>query len=344
LTETVRLVMVGFGNVGKAFARLLLDKESELLERYQLRLVVTGICTRSHGAAIDPRGLELQTVLETLRAVGSLGSLDTTNFSGGALDFIETCEGDVLLDSTPVNPRSGQPAISHLEACLRKGMHAVTPNKGPVVFAHQQLTALAESKGKKFLFESTVMDGAPIFSLFRKNMALARLKGFTGVLNSCTNLLIGRMEDGESFEQALDYARSIGITETDPSNDVDGWDAAIKVSALATVLMKHPLTPVEVQPTGIRGITPEKIAEARAAGKRWKLVCSAGYDAQGQFFARVCPEMVGPDSPFYSIWGTDSIVVFNTDVLPGLGILETKTTPYTTAYGMLSDILSALRD
>lgn len=344
MTETVRLVMVGFGNVGKAFTRLLLDKEAELLERYQLKFAVTGICTRSHGAAIDPRGLDLQAVLEILKTSGSLSGLDTTGFSGSVLEFIETCEGDVLLESTSVNPKSGQPAISHLEAGLRKGMHAVTPNKGPVVFAHQQLTALAESRGKKFLFESTVMDGAPIFALFRKNMALANLKGFTGVLNSCTNLLIGRMEDGESFEQALAYARSIGITETDPSNDVDGWDAAIKVSALATVLMKHPLTPVEVQPTGIRGITPEKIAEARAAGKRWKLVCSAGYDESGQFFARVCPEMVGSESPFFSVSGTDSIVVFNTDVLPGLGILETKATPYTTAYGMLSDVLSALRD
>lgn len=344
MTETVRLVMVGFGNVGKAFARLLLDKEAELLERYQLKLVVTGICTRSHGSAIDPRGLDLQAVLDALRTSGSLSGLDRAGFSGSVMDFIDTCEGDVLLESTSVNPKSGQPALSHLEAGLRKGMHAVTPNKGPVVFAHQQLTALAESMGKKFLFESTVMDGAPIFSLFRKNLALASLKGFTGVLNSCTNLLIGRMEDGETFEQALDYARSIGITETDPSNDVDGWDAAIKVSALATMLMKHPLTPVEVQPTGIRGITPEKISEARAAGKRWKLVCSAGYDEQGQFFARVCPEMVGPESPFFSVYGTDSIVVFNTDVLPGIGILETKATPYTTAYGMLSDVLSALRD
>ena len=116
-----------------------------------------------------------------------------------------------------------------------------------------------------------------------------------------------------------------------------GWDAAIKVSALATVLMKHPLTPVEVQPTGIRGITPEKIAAARAAGKRWKLVCSAGYDEQGRFFARVCPEMVGPESPFYSLYGTDSLIVFNTDVLPGLGVPEQP--PYTTAYGMLADVL-----
>ena len=343
MIETVRLMMVGFGNVGKAFARLLLDKEAELLEQYQLRLIVTGICTRSHGAAIDPRGLDLRSVLETLQTSGSLSSLDRAGFSGNALEFIRDCEGEVLLDSTPVNPKSGQPTISHLEAGLRKGMHAVTPNKGPVVFGYQQLTALAESRGKKFLFESTVMDGAPIFSLFRKNMDLADLKGFTGVLNSCTNLLIGRMEDGETFEQALEYARSIGITETDPSNDVDGWDAAIKVSALATVLMKHPLTPLHVDRTGIRGITPEMIQEAKADGERWTLVCEGGWH-DNKFLARVHPKRVGPNSPFYNVTGTSSFVSFKLDVLPGLGILESDPSPKTTAFGLLSDLICATRE
>lgn len=126
MIETVRLMMVGFGNVGKAFTRLLLDKEAELLEQYQLRLVVTGICTRSHGAAIDPRGLDLRSVLETLQASGSLSSLDRAGFSGNALDFIRDCEGEVLLDSTPVNPKTGKPTISHLEAGLRK---ACTPSR-----------------------------------------------------------------------------------------------------------------------------------------------------------------------------------------------------------------------
>jgi len=163
MSADIRLVLAGFGNVGKAFARLLLQKEHELREEHGLSFTVTGICTGSHGAAIDPQGLDLAKTLETLERNGSLTSLDRASFLGNTLDFIETCPGDVLIETTPVNPRSGQPALSHIEAGLARGMHAITANKGPVVYGYQHLTRLAESQGKKFLFESAVMDGAPIF-------------------------------------------------------------------------------------------------------------------------------------------------------------------------------------
>jgi homoserine dehydrogenase len=149
------------------------------------------------------------------------------------------------------------------------------------------------------------------------------------------------MEGGQTLEGAIEYGRSIGITETDPSNDVDGWDAAIKVAALVTVLMRTPLTPQDVDRTGIRGITPEMIAEAKAAGERWKLVCSAEF-VDGRLLARVAPERVGPDSPLYSVNGTSSYCQFKLDVLPGLGILESDPSPETTAYGLLADFLNIL--
>lgn len=344
MTKEARLVLAGFGNVGKAFARLLLQKENELREEHGLSFTVTGICTGSHGAAIDPQGLDLAQALDTVERTGSLTSLDRASFLGNTLGFIEICPGDVLIETTPVNPRSGQPALSHIEAGLARGMHAITANKGPVVYGYQHLTRLAESQGKKFLFESAVMDGAPIFSLFRGPLLGAKLIGFSGILNSCTNLLLERMEGGETLTQAIAYGTSIGITETDPSNDVDGWDAAIKVAALATVLMGQPLTPLEVQPVGIRGITPQQIAQACAEGKKWKLVCAAGWDESGQFYARVRPETVGPDSPLFAVTGTSSFVQFKLDVLPGLGILESNPSPKTTAFGLLSDVLYALKE
>jgi homoserine dehydrogenase len=196
------------------------------------------------------------------------------------------------------------------------------------------------------------MDGAPIFSLFRGPLPAADLVGFTGILNSCTNLLLGRLEQGESFDAAVRYAQSIGITETDPSADIDGWDAAIKVAALSTVLMGVPLKPQEVEREGIRAITPAMINEAHAAGERWKLICSAeragdpakGDPAKGgRVVARVAPQRVGPDSPLYSIEGTSSYVQFALDVLPGLGIVENNPGPETTAYGLLADMINALR-
>jgi len=186
------------------------------------------------------------------------------------------------------------------------------------------------------------MDGAPIFSLFRETLPAVHLVGFRGILNSTTNLILTRMEAGESFAQAVAYAQSIGIAETDPSGDVDGWDAAVKVAALATVLMDVPLTPQEVERTGIRDITPADIARACEAGKRWKLVCSAHREGE-RVIGRVGPDMVGADSTFYGVGGTSSIVQFETDVLPGLSIVETDPGPETTAYGMLADFLNAAR-
>ncbi len=147
---------------------------------------------------------------------------------------------------------------------------------------------------------------------------------------------------GQSFDEAVAYAQSIGITETDPAADIDGWDAAIKVAALATVLMGIPLKPQDVDRTGIRGITPAQLAEARQAGRRWKLVCECTLNSE-HLEARVAPEQVGPDSPFFSINGTSSYVQFELDVLPGLGIVETNPGPETTAYGLLADMINAFR-
>jgi homoserine dehydrogenase len=212
-----------------------------------------------------------------------------------------------------------------------------------VVHAHRQLSDLAQASGRKFYFESTVMDGAPIFSLFRGALPAARLLSLRGVLNSTTNLILSRMEAGETFDQAVAYAQAIGIAETDPSGDIDGWDAAIKVAALVTVLMDIPFKPAQVERQGIRGITPSEIERARAQGKRWKLVCSAEREGD-EVRARVAPQMVGVDSPMYGVDGTTSIVQFETDVLGLLSVIESDPGPHTTAYGLLADFLNAVRE
>jgi homoserine dehydrogenase len=339
--KNYRLCLVGFGNVGQAFASLLLQKEDELATRYGVSVIVTGIITGSHGQAIHDEGLDLHRALAIAKAGGNLAILGSQEAPNETNIFIRQCPADFMLETTPVDPQSGQPAISHIHTALNAGMHVVTANKGPVVHAFQDLTDLAEQRGVRFLFESSVMDGAPIFALFREPLVGANLLGFKGILNSCTNLLLEMMEKGNSLEEAIEYGRSIGITETDPSNDVDGWDAAIKVAALVTVLMGVPITPQEVDRTGIRGVTPQMIAEAQADGERWKLVCSAEV-VDGRIITQVAPQRVGPDSPLYSVNGTSSFCQFKLDVLPGLGILESDPGPETTAYGLLADFLNIL--
>lgn len=334
-----KLALLGFGNVGRALARLLIEKKPELLEQYGMSFSVTGIATGRHGMAVDPEGLDLKLALDT----EELGSLCAGPAPRDAFEFIQSCEADVLFENTPVNYEDGQPAVDHLRDALELGLHGITANKGPVVHAYRRLVDLAKAKGRKFYFESTVMDGAPIFSLFREALPAARLLSFRGVLNSTTNMILTLMERGESFEAAVAHCQEIGIAETDPSGDIDGWDAAVKVSALVTVLMDTPIKPHQVDRAGIRAIGSKEIARARREGKRWKLVCSAVRD-QERVVARVTPELIGPDSPLYGVEGTTSIVQFETDVLGLLSVVEMDPGPHTTAYGLIADFVNAVMD
>ena len=336
------LALIGFGNVGRSFARLLLRKAAELNEHHGITFAITTIATGRHGAALDQNGLDIGRALKLVEEGKSINELSTQPAPTDMLALIRTCGADVLFENTPVNYQTGQPAVDHLRTALECGMHAITANKGPVVHAYHALTELARSQGCKFFFEGAVMDGAPIFSLFRGTLPAARLLSFRGVLNSTTNLILTRMENGESFDDAVRYAQKIGVAETDPSGDIDGWDASVKVAALVTVLMDTPIKPADVDRQGIRQITADQIGRAKAEGKRWKLVCAARR-TEGGILAKVAPELVGMDSPMFNIEGTTSIIQFETDVLGLLSVVESDPGPDTTAYGLLADFINAVR-
>jgi homoserine dehydrogenase len=340
------LALLGFGNVGQALARLLLRKRDALKADYDITFAFTGVATGSKGRAVDPGGLDIERALALVEAGEPLDVLSRARVADN-FDFIARSEAQVLFENTPVNYQSGQPAVDHLRAALQMGMHALTANKGPVVHALDELEALAAASGVRFFYEGTVMDGAPIFSLFRGALPAVEVRAIKGVLNSTTNLMLDRMEAGDTFDQAVAAAQAIGVAETDPSGDIDGWDAAIKIAALASVLMRSRLTPgvrlkpAEVDREGIRGIGPEEIARAKAEGKRWKLVCTAERQGDG-VRARVAPELVGVESPMYGVAGTTSIVQFDTDVLGRLSIVEEDPGKETTAYGLLADFIHAV--
>ena len=249
-----------------------------------------------------------------------------------------------MFENSPVNTETGQPAIDHIRAALNLNMHVITANKGPVVHAYRELMDLAKSKGKAFRHESTVLGGSPVFSVFREAFPAAELHGFKGIINATTNIILSRMERGETFDQAVKFCQSIGVAETDPTNDVDGWDAAIKVAALITVLMDAPFTPQMVKPTGIRGITPKMIAKAKVDGKRWKLVASAQRNGD-TITARVEPELVDPSSPLYGMMDSSTGLAFETDVLPFYSITVSESPnmkggPEETAYGLFADFVN----
>ena len=338
-----KLAFLGFGHVNQALASLLLEKQSNLAGRNNMTFTTTGIATGNHGSVINPAGIDLTKALESAK---SGKNLDEISSDGPDIketnEFIHRCQADVLFEAVPVNYRDGQPALKCIRAALGLGMHVFSANKGPVVFGYNELTKLAESKGVKYHFESAVMDGVPIFATFRELLPEIRVLGIRGILNSTTNLIISMMEQGASFEEALGHAQSIGVAETDPSGDIDGWDAAVKISALATVLMNAPTRPQMVDRTGIRNLTQNDIHRAKTKEKRWKLICEA-IKTGDRVACRVSPREVGIDSPFYHVEGTSSIIQFETDLLGRLTILEENSNLTTTAYGMFADFLNSMK-
>src|SRR4030095_12072873 len=264
-----------------------------------------------------------------------------------SIGVIQHSSADFMFENSPVNTQTGQPALDHIRLALNLGQHAITANKGPVVHGYRALTDLAKSKGKTFGFESTVLGGSPVFSVFRETFPLAELSSFKGILNATTNIILSRMENGESYEDAVKYCQSVGVAETDPTNDVDGWDAAIKVATLITVRMDTPFKPQQVNPTGIRDITPEMIAKAKAEGKRYKLVCSAE-KVGSQISTHVSPELVDSSSPLHGMMNSSTGVSFRTDVLPDYSIIVSEREgmaggPIETAYGLFADFVNSAR-
>jgi len=257
--------------------------------------------------------------------------------------WLRLAKADVLFEATSLSSRDGQPAIDHIRAALEASAHAITANKGPLVHAYEELSSLAVAKGRRFLFESTVMDGVPIFALFRDNLPLVDLNGFRGILNSTTNVILSGMEEGLSFNESLARAQQIGVAETDPSNDVDGWDAAVKVAALIRVLMRVPVRLDDIHREGIGKLKGEAVRAARAEGKPYKLVCRARRTHQG-VTATVRPEQVPLSDPLARVAGTSSIIYFETDIFPGLAITENTPGLEATAYGMLADFVRAVSE
>jgi homoserine dehydrogenase len=255
-------------------------------------------------------------------------------------DWLKAAQADVLFEATSLNVETGQPAIDHIRAALEDGAHAITANKGPIVHAYRELRDLAAAQGKRFLFESTVMDGVPIFSLFHE-LPVIHLQGFHGILNSTTNVILSEMENGLSLDEALKKAQALGVAETDATHDIDGWDAAVKTAALITVLMDIPVKLEEIHREGIRDLTTNAVRNGRRDGWPFKLVCRAQRVGNG-VKASVAPEKVLSSSPMGKISGTSSYIYFETDIFPGLAITEENPGLYATAYGMLADFVRAI--
>jgi homoserine dehydrogenase len=340
----LKLCFMGLGSVGRELIKLIDRKRDDVQAQYDLSFKIVGIATGRHGILVDPNGIDYAYALSGQWEADHFDRRDRAwpSTEEHRLKMIRECGAGALVEMSPINRDTGRPALDYLELALNLGMHAISANKGPVVHGYRHLSALAKQQGKAFLFESTVMDGFPLLNLYRECLPATRVLSFRGVLNSTTNLILTLMEEGKSFEEAVQHAQDIGIAETDPSNDIDGWDSSVKVCVLSNVLMGADIRPTDVDRIGIRAITVEMIKTAQLARRKWRLLCSAEW-ADGQLKTRVAPEEVPANDPLFRLYGTTSALQIKTDTLNQLTLLETAPTPAQTAFGVLADLIAAGR-
>jgi len=338
-TRQINLALLGFGHVGRAFARLLLERRAWLARELGLEWRITGIATRSHGVALDPAGLPTGKILRTRR--GSLDSYHNGPDCSSSIEFVRGCGADVLFE-TSVLELDGEPAGSYIREALGAGLHVATTNKGPVANQFRALSKLARRRGVRFLYEGTVMDGAPIFNLVRQSLPGTRIHSLRGIINSTTNHILTQMEQGATFESALNYATERGIAEADPTLDLDGWDAAMKLSILIQALMGGNITPSDVRREGISEETGRLVRSAVRRDRRLRLVARA-YRQGSRVIGKVELEELDVSDPLAAIRGLSNILVLNTDTMGELAIVENNPNVQQTAFALFSDLVTLLR-
>jgi homoserine dehydrogenase len=323
------IAFLGFGNVAKALVQLLESRRSELASRYGFTYAITGVATRTLGWRANAGGLT-----PNASPLDGIACYDIG-------DWLLTARPDVVLESIALDPHTGQPALDYLSEALRAGAHVVSANKGPVVYGYRELSALAESRARLYRFEAAVMDGTPVFSLVRRCLPLAGIRAVSGVFTSTATVVLEAIERGASTEDGIAEAQALGITEADPSYDVDGWDSTVKLCAISNVILERGLRPADVSRVGLRSLDPDAVRAAHRAGRPFRLVGRVGVEGD-TLTARVAPEQVATGSEL-AVTGSTLVTRYDAEVFPG-GLTVTSAAPdlTTTAYGMFTDFLEVI--
>jgi len=338
----LKLCFAGFGNVGRAFCGLLADKRAEPLGICGREILVTGVATRSKGTMIDAAGLDLAELLLMIDRFGRFDPAHVSYRGCGVTGMIEKCGADVFIELTTLSIKDAEPATGYIESAFRHGMHVITANKGPEARYFSRLSKKAAEAGKQYLFESAVMDGAPVFNMARECLHGDRVWKIRGILNGTSNFVLDQLEKNISLEDAILGAQKMGIAEADPSMDIDGWDGAAKICALANVIMGANVTPDMARVDSIRGVTALDIRDAGEKGLRIKFVCQAE-ERDGAMDISVTPQRLPAGDILARVNGSSAAVTMHARLAGEITIMQHDPGILQTAYGVYSDLITLLK-
>jgi homoserine dehydrogenase len=350
--RTIKLCLLGFGSVARALCELLAAQERVLEERHGLRVLIGAAGTR-RGSLVEPAGMTPTEVLAAAEGAATLPqpprpAAEILAASGAGVLVELTVMGD--LSGVAAGETSYRPAATaHVLEAFDLGMDVVTANKGPIAWTWSEVEAAAARSGRRIRFESTVMDGLPGFSLLEYTLPDCAVLGFEAVFNATTNFIVDAMGSGRTYEDALAEVQAEGYAEADPSNDVDGWDAASKACALANVAMGAGITPADVERESLRDVPLERILRARDEGKRLRLVSRVWREQAGEASptgrvrARLRAEELDIEHPLAAVSGESLGALLHTDLMADVLVSERHALVPQTAYGVYADLLHLCR-
>jgi len=340
----IRITLVGFGVVGQGFAELLVNKQAYLQKQYNLSLTLVGVANARHGFIYREDGLHIPQLLQLARQGQSLTEHPDIQHWDTALEGLRATPANILVEASPTNLRDAEPALSHIRTALAQGMHVVTANKGPGALAANELFALAKKHGVQLRMESSVMAGTPVISAIREGMAGASITSIRGILNGTTNYILSAMASGRAYANVLADAQAKGYAETDPTADVEGYDAVAKTLILAALVFNHPLRVEQVGRQGITAITREQMQAAIDSGKRIKLIASLHQTAGSNALeASVKPLALPLNDPLARVDGAMNAISIQADTLSEVTIIGPGAGRIETAQGLLADVLACVR-
>jgi homoserine dehydrogenase len=341
----VRIALTGFGNVGQGLATLLARRGKEYQEQLGVRVLITGVADRA-GAVADSAGLDPEALLRAKIAGGSVVCLAGGEPELAGTAFLDATSADVLVEAASTNFETAEPGWGYVRNAMERGMDVVFASKGSLALHHRELMELARKRDRRVLYSATI--GAPLPSLEIAERALigTTITSFEGIVNATSHQILTVMAGGASYEDGVRQAQEMGIAETDPTLDVDGWDAAAKVTILANTIFDADLKISDVERTGIRGVTPEELRAAEAEGQTIKLVGRAERQ-DGTVKARVSPERRGLRDALGRLSGDDMGFVLFAEPLGKISTAVESSGSgggITTAMTVLRDIFNLARE
>jgi homoserine dehydrogenase len=331
--KTAKLIIVGFGTIGKGVMEVLRMKRAEIKKSYGVDLRAAAIC-EVNGTLVNAEGVDIDSALKYAEKGKLKDHPDWT--AKKSLEAIEEVEADIVLELTPGNIKTGEPGLSHIMRALECGKHVVTSNKSPLAIKFHELTSLADKKGLRLGYEATVGGAIPIINLYRDNLEVNKVSSIYGILNGTSNYILTKMlAEDMALETALKEAQELGIAERDPTYDINGTDTAVKLVILANSLMKKRITFADIRVSGIRDISPEAVELAKKHGSAIKLIGDVNA-------LEVSPRLVAAGHPL-NVSGTLNAIMLETDIAGTLTLIGHGAGKIETASSVFSDIMDIVR-